>query len=250
MAGEQGTEGNTESEVALEAEQAAFDAPDEVQEPTETPEPETTPAAEAKPEPKYVQLTQEQFDSLMAKADKVDVDKAHGKIGEFGRVIAQLQSTSGPIEVTAEDFKELREEFPELAELQAKGLTAVLSKLKGGAPVDEKKFSEQIADIRKQATDIQLDAVVDGDWVAEVNSPSYKTWIAAQPAEVKALEASDSIRDAAKLLRAYKARPVPKPSTTPSARTQQLAAAVPPKGTGTVRTSQPVTEEDAFNAAA
>jgi len=251
MAGEQGD--LETSQAAQEAEQAGFDEPDQVQEPTETPEPETTLEHEAAPEPKYVQLTQEQLDALMAKADKAEIDKAYGKIGEFGRVIAQLQQTTAAgqaIEVTADDFPKLREEFPELAELQAKDMNAILSRFKGTGvdmAATEKKFSEQVEAIRQQATDTSLDAVVGGDWVAEVNSDAYKTWIATQPAETRALEASDSIRDAAKLLRAFKARPKSEPR--PSTRTQQLAAAVPPKGTGTVRTSQPTTEEEAFNAA-
>jgi hypothetical protein len=205
---------------------------------TETPTPSDAQQPEAKPEVQaveYAQLTRAEYDALMAKADRADIDKAFGKIGGIERALTQLQAPSG-IEVTADDFEELRDEFPELAELQAKGLNKILGKIKGGGDLSaiENKFSEQVNAIRKQATDTSLDAVVNGDWVAEVNSDAYKTWIAAQPAEIKALEASDSIRDAARLLRAFKSQPVPspKPEPRPSTRQQQLEAAATPRSIG------------------
>lgn len=213
---------------------------------TETPTPLEPPAPEAKPEVpavEYAQITRAEYDALMAKADRADIDKAFGKIGGIERALTQLQAPSG-IEVTADDFEELRDEFPELAELQAKGLNKILGKIKGGGAIDpaviEQMVATKVAENRQRAVDESLDLVVGGDWVSEVNSDAYKTWIAAQPDEIKALEASDSIRDAARLLRTFKSQPVPspRPEPKPSTRQQQLEAAATPRSVG-VHTPEP-----------
>jgi flagellar hook-basal body complex protein FliE len=241
-----------------ETEEAGFDAAMTTQEPTETPEPDEVvfvePAQE--PEPEYAQITKAQLDDLMAKANKADVDKAFGKIGVLHDVVAALQKSTSAgqsIEVTADDFSELREEFPELADLQAKGLNKILSKFKGtGVDTEaiDKMVSERVSAVRQQTIDASLDAIVDGDWTEAVNSDKYKAWIATQAADVKALEASDSVRDAAKLLRMFKSyAPARAQEPKPSTRTQQLAAAVNPKGAGGNTSTAPTTEEDAFNAA-
>jgi hypothetical protein len=231
--------GETEEVVKTESNfEAGFDSGS-----TETPTEETKPAAEeapkeeAAPEPKYAQITEAQYQDLMAKA--ASVDKAFGKIGGIERTLATLQTPSGQsIEVSADDFAELREEFPELAELQAKGLNKVLGKLKGPASdpaAIDKLVGDRVADVRKQLIDASLDAIVDGDWVTEFNSPECQTWMNSQPENVQALAASDSARDAARFLRMYqasKAKPKPEPKPEPSTRKQQLEAAIPPKGTG------------------
>lgn len=234
----------TDDEMA----QAAFDAEDNPGKkivPTVTPEPEAKvePEAETKPEPvEYAQITKAEYDALMAKADRADIDKAFGKIGGLERDLKQMQATEA-VQVTADSFPKLKAEFPELAELQAQDMRELLAKVRGGG-VDhatmEKLVSDKVEEVRRQAIDTSLDAVAGGDWVAEVNSPAYKTWIAAQPAEMRALESSDSIRDAAKLLRAFKSYVPPVKST----RKQQLeAAAATPKGTGGGRESALSTDE-------
>lgn len=211
---------------------------------TATPAPIEAPAEVAPdvPEVEYAKITQAQLDDLMAKASKADIDKAFGKIGVLHDVVASLQKSTGQaIEVTAEDFAELREEFPELAELQAKGLNKILAKMKGGGDLDavNRLVTEKVAEVRQQAIDASLDAVVGGDWTEEVKSDGYKNWIATQPQDVKALEASDSVRDAARLLRLFKSYVPPKPDVPkPSTRQQQLEAAATPRAVS-VNTPQP-----------
>lgn len=247
MANEAEVDQGVEDAAALEAFNQVSD-PNHV--PTATPELEREPEPK-KPEPEieYAQITKAELADLMAKAGRVD--NAFGEIGGIKRVLTQLQATpSGqPIEVTAEDFAELREEFPELAELQAKGLNKILAKMKGGGDLDavNRLVTEKVAEVRQQAIDASLDAVVGGDWTAEVNSDGYKNWIATQPQDVKALEASDSVRDAARLLRLFKSYVPPKPDVPKtSTRKQQLeAAAATPKGTGGGHQPNPNTDEAA-----
>jgi len=228
--------------------------------PTETPEPAPETAAVIEPPVEYAQITKADYDSLMAKANSVD--KAFGKIGDIQRVLTQLQSATPAgqtVQVTAEDFAELRSEYPELAELHIQGLNKVLGKLKGSAPAEpvdvEKIVGERINGIvPKLKIDMTLDAIVDGDWVAERNSTAFKTWEAAQPKNVQDLALSDDLADAKKMMRLYmtaKNTPAPKPAPVQktSSRTQQLAAAFNPKGSGGHTTAGPTTEEEAFNSA-
>lgn len=248
-------------EVTEDAEEAVFNAIAEDKElPTETPvapeakveEVVTEPAQE---EPEYAKITKAELADLMAKAGSVD--KAFGKIGGIERDLAQLRQPGQAIEVTADSFPSLKEQFPELAELQAKDMRELFSKIKGGGSgIDseavEKLVSEKVSGIRQQAIDANLDAIVGGDWAVEFNSPACQAWKDSQPEDVKALTNSDSLRDAAKFLRMYQTfKNKPKvEAPKPSARSQQLAASVSPKGSGGIQSAEPNTEEDAFNAEA
>lgn len=245
-------------EEATKAEEASFNAEDS-ELPTETPvehDVEVEEVKEVVQEPEYARITKAELADLMAKAGSVD--KAFGKIGGIERDLAQLRQPGQPIELTADSFPLLKEQFPELAELQAKDMRELFSKIKGGGSIDteavEKLVSEKVSGIRQQAIDANLDAIVGGDWVAEFNSAECQTWKDSQPEDVKALTNSDSLRDAAKFLRMYqsfKNKPAERTSAPkPSVRSQQLAASVSPKGSGGIQSAEPNTEEDAFNAEA
>jgi hypothetical protein len=223
--------------------------------PSATPEPTPAPT----PAPEYVQVTREDWDRVNSKAAKVDEievnfgkmrDTAFGKIGGLERALAGIQQATpqgAAVEVSATDFAELQEHYPELAEQTVKGLNKVLGKLKGtgGAPVDPKVFDEKVSEISRSVTshviDATLDAIVDGDWQQEVKSDKFKDWIKAQPADVKTLGESDKLRDASRLMRLYRKHldtpaPTPAPSQAPAApaqpsmRQRQMAAAVATKG--------------------
>lgn len=247
-------------EVTEDAEEAVFNAIAEDKElPTETPvelevkveEVVTEPVQE---EPEYAKITKAELADLMAKAKSVD--KVFGKIGSMEFDLAQLRQPGQTIEVTADSFPKLKEQFPELAELQAQDMKDLFAKIKGGHSIDpetvEKLVSEKVSGIRQQAIDANLDSIVGGDWVAEFNSTECQAWKDSQPEDVKALTNSDSLRDAAKFLRMYQTfKNKPKvEAPKPSARSQQLAASVSPKGSGGIQSAEPNTEEDAFNAEA
>lgn len=255
-------------------EQAAFNAG--VGEPTVTPEPTAeVEKVEQKPEeeiaPKWAQITEDQLSDLMKKAGSIDemrtsLEKsfgtAFGKIGGIERVLTQLQSAPTGIAVTADDFPELREQFPELAELQAKDLNKIFAKIKGGNAIDMEAVnamvSEKVAETRQQLLeesrqqmiDSTLDEIVGRPWREDRDSPEYAAWLATQPDEVKALTRSDFLRDASKVLRQYQAfKSSPKtPDPKLSTRKQQLEAGVTPKGTGAGNLSNPNSDEAAQKA--
>jgi hypothetical protein len=223
-----------------------------------------------------VQVTREDWDRVSknaAKVDEIEVtfgklrDQAFGKIGGLERAFAQIQQATpqgAAVEISAEDFTELKEQYPELAELTLKGLNKAMGKLKGtGGNVDPKVFEEKAGEIRStvrdEVTDMTLDAILDGDWQQEVRSPKFAEWMNAQTPEVKALAASDKLRDAARLMRLFKVHrdtpapvptpapsPAPTPAPTPSPRQQRTTAAVPPRGDGGHPPAP--SEEDDFNA--
>lgn len=251
----------------VETEDAGFDGfGTEELTPTETPvvEDKVEEVVEVPPEPEapapeFMQITKSQFDDLMAKASQVDTlrsmsDKAFGKIGGIERVLTELrQSPQGqPVQLSEDDFAELKGEFPELAELQMKGMQRLLGKLRV-PQVDtsaiEQMVGDRVTSTRSELVDTTLDAIVDGDWKEEAKSEKFASWIEGQSNDIKALGGSDSLRDAAKLMRLYKNHrdaPPPAPVTT-SSTSRRIAAAVSPKGTNAV-TSTNQTEDDAFNA--
>ena len=240
----------------------AFNAGFEDEGQTTTPDPDFDGTGELKdeetqvetpPEPRYAQITQEQFDDLMGKAKAFDelkgestrkFDTAFGQLGGLKQVVERLQNQTPAgqaIQVSDDDFTELKSEFPELAEMQIKGLNRALARTKGtGSDVDVSQYTKVVEDLKAEARADALDSLNDiiENWEEAVNTPEYAAWIAAQPDDIKALEQSDKFRDAKKLLRAYKKAPKPEvkaPEAKPapvSTRQRLLEAAVTPKSSG------------------
>jgi hypothetical protein len=231
---------------------------------TETPEvnaEEQTNVAEETAPPKLAQITEEQFQALMAKADSVDemkaenqrnLEKVFGHIGGMKQAVERIQGRAGaPIEITQEDFSELRGEFPEIADLTLAAFKKVAAKLTGGAPTPDFKdlISTEVADTKRELIHSRLDEIVDGDWTQEVNTPGFTEWLAKQDAATQQLAQSTSVRDAAAMLRKYvKAKSTPEATTAApnTTRQRQLAAAVNPKSAGAKPSV--TSEEDEFDA--
>ncbi len=255
----------------LAAEQSDMNAGYSDQEPTATPEPVAKPepvvaevqaVAEA---PKPVQLTADEYQNLMRSATEItEIKAAQQKMidtafGRIGRAIEDMKATGAQVPVTVEDFPELSAEFPELAEMQVKGLNKVLAKARGMQAIDpatiEQMVSTRTADLRKELIDSHLDGVMT-DWADEVKKPEFAAWMSKQDAATQALSSSDKMTDAAKMLRLYSARPKPvvsQKTTTPpvatiSPRQKRLEAAVNPRGTGGNAGTGGNTELDDMNA--
>jgi hypothetical protein len=253
---EAGQEGEKPQDQATAAENTA----QEGQQPT------ATPAA-----PEYVQVTKDQLEELMARAREVDnlkavpqrIDQAFGKLGGIERIIQGLQKQQTdqpqgePLKLSEADFAELKQQFPEVAELQLKGMQRVLERIRipGADPqAIDKVVGERTAAVRTELVDSRLDEIVDGDWRQEVNKPEFTDWINKQAADVQALADSDSLRDAATLLRKFKTfrnTPAPAPAqptqaAPPTVKSRAIAAAVPPRGNQAV--SRQPTADDEFDA--
>lgn len=201
--------------------------------PTETPavenEPESAeapapaPAVEESPAPKLAQVTEDQFRELFEKAQQVDQTRAElnkfrdtvfGSLGGLKQSIDRMQAQGGRVELSEEDFADLRAEYPELADVQFKVFNKILARQPGGAPVPEEletrvvqKFNDELGSrvdrTRGEIIDSHLDSVVDGDWKQVVASPEFGKWLDTAPPQIRALEASTSPRDAARLLRSF-----------------------------------------------
>lgn len=203
---------------------------------------ETTPETVAEStalEPEFVQFTKAERQQLLDDAAALKAalgqleGKAFGKMGELQRTIKQMQEATPKgqaIEISADDFKELSDQFPEVAGMQIAGLTRVLSKLKGTGPAVDPDAIR--ASIREElALDI-LDADVEG-WRETVNSDGYKSWLAAQSADYQALmNTTEKPSDIKKSLKSFAAAQAAKPKTkAPAAdpaalRRQRMEAAV------------------------
>jgi hypothetical protein len=252
---------------------AAFDAgfsddqgtamPPQVQQ--EEPQPQET-AAEVpapEPEPEFVQLTRAEYEQFRAGLSSVDeikaqtqsqFNKAFGTIGGLKQAIDRV-SQSGAVELSAEDFAELEEDYG--SDLATKLRSSLQKALAKGRPVPQDAPQEPVQQssqepsrlevIQAQLTDSRLDEVVDGDWRQEVSTDTFKQWMQKQPQDVQSLAASENVRDAAKMLRLYvkdKSAP-PAPPPKPSQRQRVLQAAVNPSSRA-VPTPAPK-EDDPFD---
>lgn len=238
---------------------AAFDAgftdQQETAAPPPAPGPEPQPqepAAEApapEPEPEFVQLTKAEYEQFRAGLSSVDeiksmtrkqFDAAFGRIGSLKQAIEKA-GQSGTVELSAEDFAELEADYgSDLANKLRSSLQKALSKGRPAVDAQPEPTQQQAApdtarldQLQAQLVDSRLDEIVDGDWHKEVNTDTFKQWMAKQPDDVKSLAASDSARDAAAMLRRYmkdKNQPAaqPSPPPKPSQRQRVLQAAVNP----------------------
>lgn len=250
------------------ADEAAFneganDTKVEAKTPTATPEPAK--AAEVKvveAPPEFVQLTKAQWDATQTElaSMKATMEKsfgtAFGKMGDIERkqkAIDDWKASQGIVgEMSQDDFTELKEQFPELAESTVKGLNRSLAKLKGqpGAQLDPAKISEVVnqgvelrlkeREVAQQADSVKALDTEHKDWREVRAKPEFQSWLEKQPPRVqKTFEKTwdaDFLSDVFTHFKtdAVKAKPVaapaaPAPNTT---RKDRLAAAVNPRGTG------------------
>lgn len=220
--------------------------------PTEKPETTEAPAEPAPQAPKYAQITEEQYQHLLSRATAIDEIKAaqekqfgtaFGKIGGIERLVNQLQAAAPAgqsIEVSEDDFDELRADFPELAAMQVKGLNKALAKVRGSGPAVDPEMLEQriqerlapeIQRVREEASQKIVDLTIrqqHRDWNKVVRSPEFAEWLAAKPqAERDAIQYSDDPDVVADHITTFKA--AAKAATT---RAKRFDQAVTPRGTG------------------
>ena len=172
-------------------------------------------------------------------------DTAFGGMGALKQMVQKLQTETPagqPLELSEDDFQELREEYPELADHTVAGLRKIFGRFKGtGSAFDaetfDKKVNERVSAAVSEARRETLE-VMFPDWEQEVRTESFGSWLNGQTEDVKALAASNKVTDAARMLRLYeKAKVAPPPARTQTpapnrAFARTTAAAVPPRGDG------------------
>lgn len=130
-----------------------------------------------------------------------ELSKVYGKFGELTRHIQQLQGKSGARTFKAGSFKRLSEEFPEIAEMLAEGLSEAFG---GEAPAttttetksgDGNKKTDNAADIDSRVTAAVASAVQEvtlrngqqfltvlhPTWRADCNTPEFKAFMQTLP---------------------------------------------------------------------
>lgn len=269
----------SEMSAGFDAEAPTVTATEPVQPETkEEPKPEPAPAAPAAEGPKYVQLTEEQYARLNAAADetaglKQQMSKAFGTMGNLQQVIGRLQTATpagASVEISAEDFAELAEDFPELAGHTRKGLEKIFKRLNvrgtgGPATVDSEQLAQAVRSARQQDAFDVLDDLHPGwrDIVgrAEDADNAFRKWLATQGQDYQdRINTTQSASITARAIDQFKAAtqvPAVKPAAQPqpstpapkiAARKDRFQAAVQPRGAGGPPSPSSSNADDEFQA--
>lgn len=193
-----------------------------------------------------------QVDELRTSMEK-QFGTAFGKLGGLERTLRELQSAtpSGqPLSVSADDFKEMQEEFPELLKMTVTGLNRALGKVRGSGPIDTqiteavRALVPEITQQAEQRAAVNLMDYIDKDWQTTVTSSAYQSWLKKQPDEYRTkIEQSWSVSEVKESLDLFRKAHMPPKAARPAL--NRLAAAMVPKGQA-VGTKQIVDEEAAF----
>jgi len=257
--------------MGIEREEDAFDSgfdeSAQVVVPTETPaiakEDEQKPAvdsAPAEPAVEYAQITKEQLDQLLNSTAQLDTLRtglekqfgtAFGKIGGIERKLSEIaairqETEGGTSEITAEDFGDLAEDFPDLVTGMVQALNKARPKQQAPAPneapanvpqVDiDRLIGERIGAKETELTqrfEQRILSTQHPDWQQVRATPEFQTWVKALPqTEQDQLANSWDASYVAQALTKFKDSQKPKtaPPAKPSARQQIVAAAVSPRG--------------------
>lgn len=204
-------------------------------------------------EPKLATVTEDQLKQLldgMTRIDKIEseskqhYDKVMGSVGGLQQFVKELREATPAgqtVHISSADLEELHAEFPEMAELTAKGLNRVLGKLKGtGAsalkPDDLKELVKTEASTLVESAiderELRRLAKKEKGWREIVGDPMsqtpYRQWLAQQPVEYQTT--INHSKDADEILESITTfqQAAEKPSAT-SDRERRLKAAVPLK---------------------
>jgi hypothetical protein len=221
-------------------------------------------------------LTETQIKELFAKAARVDsveqelraatartkqeVERAWGKFGEVQREIQNLQkerAAAGSFgDITEDDFRELAEEYPDLAKLQLAGLKRMFAKGGGGqaAPAFDMTEFDQRLQQQQTATDARMGQMVETrllsvmqpDWKDVVASSDFTLW--KQTLDQESRQQLESTWDASYISGGIDAFRKWKDDQKQGQQRKQdrLLQAVAPQGVRAQRTT--ADEVDAFNA--
>lgn len=262
-----------DAEQAAQAYADGFDDDEQTTTPASSDDTEKVPAPEpvAKPEepqaPKLAQITEQQFNDLMAKANQFDergrqIDTLSGHLGGMKQVIEGLKTQRK--QMTPGQLKRVAAEFPELAE----ALQEDLSELSGPS-IDQEEVGKRLQseiENRVSAKAVEFETKLlrfyHRDWEQVVSSDDFKGWMGTLSfAEQKQLndsrdgefiadkltefKAAKAARDKVAADAAAAAEKAAQAGRSSNTRQRRLEAAVPVRGTGGHSTS---TQKDDFQA--
>ena len=173
---------------------------------------------------------------------------------------APTQAQIDKAALDTERWKTIREQFPEWAEamderntISEKRFEDKIAAVRAAQqPVDVAKIRGEVVAEMQAHTDVlveearqkaRLDAKYE-DWEGMCATAQFKTWLAKQPAEAKALADSPRAKDAMKLLDSFVAADAAAKKREQEENQKRLKGAIQPKGTATPPLS--TDENDAF----
>lgn len=187
-------------------------------------------------------LTNEQLRASLSKVDKLDgmskqIDRLFGTLGDLQQKITQGQPvTKAEKDATAQAFKRVHEEYPELAAVLAEDMKDAMA---SATPVDidgvvNQRLAEKIGEIR-EVFEIKLVAMQHKDWQEQVVSPDFSLWLQTLPEQRRndVVNSSDSavVIDAVSSFKDWKAATVKRGDTTQRNK-KRLEDALVPEGAG------------------
>ena len=211
---------------------------------------ETTQAAA---EPEYVQILKADWERVQSTLEdlggrlKKGMDDYGGRIGGLQQAVQQLRESGprgGKVQITDEDFAELRTDFPELADMTRKGIERIIGKIVAGGesapPVDKTALKTEIShELKREAL-----AEDHEDWEQIVGLPDqngtipdtpFRRWVAQKPeAEQQKIYSVWNPRYLSQVISDFK-ESQKKPKTAAelvNTRQARLKSAVTPKGAG------------------
>lgn len=270
-----------EPAVETSAEEAAdfaesFDG-DATPTPVEPVEAESTEAsvAVADKAPVYVQVTEDEHKRLLTSAETVEKIAANleqrfgsvfGKVGEIQDRLKSLQGNTPagqPVTLSLEDFKEMKEDFPELAGMTMKAVERIVSRMAGtgtglGAEQIEQLVSTRLGQLETKQVMDTMDGLNEG-WKEVVGLPdasgkapdtAYRRWLATQPEDYRTkVEATRNPYVLNRAIERFQSESKTPKKLTPKPASSRFADAVTPVGVGGRATaSVPETEEAGFEA--
>jgi len=201
-------------------------------------------------QPKYVQITEDDFKSFQSNATSIaemraayqkQFDTAFGKLGGVERTLTQLSSSGGRLEVSDDIVADMAEDFPELAALQLKTLKKFAETIKPAAPVNvDNQVHAQMIAWQTEALEDQYPT-----WRETVgafgSNNAYRQWLSTQdPVYQQKLNSTNSADVIARSISMFNT------SSKPTGRQAVIRNAITPKGDG--GTITPSNADDDFNA--
>ena len=228
-------------------------------------------AEDVKPQPKYVQVTEDQFALWNAAASKTagyeaQLSKAFGTIGNLQKTVNGLQAGTprgSKIEFSKDAFAELKKEFPQLGRMIHADFESALQGSSGTGSARAEIDPDTIKTlVTNAAIEREKEALEDAypDWQAIVGAPTasdqqpnvatpFRQWLATkdQAYQVK-IGNSFSATVLGRAIRTFQSETSApaKPTATPKmqARTDRIAGAVQPKGDGGQPSGSKTDEEE------
>ena len=186
-------------------------------------------------------LTNEQLRTSLSKVNKLDgmskqIDRLFGTLGDLQQKLNQQSTTKPEKESTAQAFKRVQEEYPELSALLVEDMKDAMA---SATPVDidgvvNQRLAEKMGEMR-EAFEIKFLTREHKDWQEQVSSPDFDLWMQTLPEEKREeiLSSPDSavVIDAVSSLKDWKAAIVKRGDTTQRNK-KRLEDALVPEGTG------------------